>query len=75
MENEAKAEAKAGVEAKVKEEAKAEADEAADAVAAEPRPTPLDVYMGTYAPSPVDAVYPKDYTGLPTRRNERPRPR
>ena len=52
----------------LKDEAKAEADAAADAVATEPRPTPLDVYMGTYAPSPVDAVYPKDYTGLPSRR-------
>lgn len=52
----------------LRDEAKAEADAAADAVATEPRPTPLDVYMGTYAPSPVDAVYPKDYTGLPTRR-------
>lgn len=52
----------------LREEAKAEADAAADTVATEPRPTPLDVYMGTYAPSPVDAVYPKDYTGLPTRR-------
>jgi 2-oxoisovalerate dehydrogenase E1 component alpha subunit len=56
-----------GVQA-LREEAKQEADEAADAVAGEPRPTPLDVYMGTYAPSPVDAVYPKDYTGLPSRR-------
>lgn len=52
----------------LREEAKAEADAAADAVASEPRPTPLDVYMGTYAPSPVDAVYPKDFTGLPNRR-------
>jgi 2-oxoisovalerate dehydrogenase E1 component alpha subunit len=52
----------------LRDEAKGEADAAADAVAAEPRPTPLDVYMGTYAPSSVDAVYPKDYTGLPTRR-------
>ena len=52
----------------LRDEAKAEADTAADAVAGEPRPTPLDVYMGTYAPSAVDAVYPKDYTGLPARR-------
>ncbi len=56
-----------GVQA-LRDEAKAEADAAADAVATEPRPTALDVYMGTYAPSPVDAVYPKDYTGLPARR-------
>ena len=31
----------------------------------EPEPTRDDVYAFTYAPSPVDAVYPKDYTGLP----------
>jgi 2-oxoisovalerate dehydrogenase E1 component alpha subunit len=42
-----------------------EVDEAADQVAQEPRPTPEDVERFTYAPSPVDAVYPGDYTGLP----------
>jgi 2-oxoisovalerate dehydrogenase E1 component alpha subunit len=52
----------------LRDEAKAEADAAADAVATEPRPTAFDVYMGTYAPSAVDAVYPKDYTGLPKRK-------
>ena len=33
--------------------------------AGEPMPTPADVEKYTYAPSPVDAVYPGDYTGLP----------
>jgi len=43
-------------------------EEAAAAVAeatADPRPTPEDVERFTYAPSPVDVVYPEDYTGLP----------
>ena len=31
----------------------------------EPHPTPADIPRFTYAPSPVDAVYPDDYTGLP----------
>jgi len=31
----------------------------------EPHPRPDDVERFTYAPSPVDAVYPEDYTGLP----------
>ena len=42
-----------------------------DAVAqamAEPRPTAEDVERHTYAPSPVDVVYPEDYTGLPGER-------
>jgi 2-oxoisovalerate dehydrogenase E1 component alpha subunit len=46
-------------------EASEEADEAADQVMREPRPKPEDIYTHTYAPSPVDAVYPGDYTGLP----------
>jgi 2-oxoisovalerate dehydrogenase E1 component alpha subunit len=46
-------------------EAEAEVAEAAEQVAKEPRPTPADVEKFTYAPSPVDAVYPGDYTGLP----------
>ncbi len=49
----------------VHEEAEAEADAALEAVLAEPMPTPADVERYTYAPSPVDAVYPEDYTGLP----------
>lgn len=32
----------------------------------EPRPTAADVHLHTYAPSPVDCVYPEDYTGLPS---------
>ena len=47
----------------------AEAQEEADAAAAqavrEPKPEPADVEKHTYAPSPVDRVYPGDYTGLP----------
>ncbi len=46
-------------------EAHAAADAAAEQVAHEPRPQPEDVYKHTYAPSAVDAVYPRDYTGLP----------
>jgi 2-oxoisovalerate dehydrogenase E1 component alpha subunit len=49
-------------------EAQAEVDEAADRVMHEPRPTAADVRRFTYAPSPVDAVYPDDYTGLPQAR-------
>lgn len=47
-------------------EAKQEADDAAVQVSTEPRPTPGDVLTHTYAPSAVDAVYPIDYTGLPS---------
>jgi 2-oxoisovalerate dehydrogenase E1 component alpha subunit len=54
--------------AAMREEAKAEADDAAVKVATEPRPTPIDVTLETYAPSSVDAVYPKDFIGLPQRR-------
>ena len=34
-------------------------------VLAEDQPTVADIEKHTYAPSPVDAVYPEDYTGLP----------
>jgi 2-oxoisovalerate dehydrogenase E1 component alpha subunit len=47
------------------DDAEAEVAEAAEQVAREPRPQPEDVEKLTYAPSPVDAVYPGDYTGLP----------
>jgi 2-oxoisovalerate dehydrogenase E1 component alpha subunit len=47
-------------------EAQEEVDTASDQAAAEPRPEPEDVNRHTYAPSRVDAVYPGDYTGLPT---------
>ncbi len=47
-------------------DAKSEADTAADQVVAEARPTANDIYTHTYAPSPVDRVYPGDFTGLPS---------
>jgi 2-oxoisovalerate dehydrogenase E1 component alpha subunit len=49
----------------MKQAAKEEVEEAVARVSAEPRPVPADVERFTYAPSPVDAVYPGDYTGLP----------
>ncbi len=49
----------------MKDEAKAEADAAVVETMKEPEPTREDVYAFTYANSDVDAVYPKDYTGLP----------
>ncbi len=42
-----------------------EADAAVVQAMSEPRPTPDDVDVHTYAPSRVDRVYPEDYTGLP----------
>jgi 2-oxoisovalerate dehydrogenase E1 component alpha subunit len=51
--------------AQVHEDADAEIEAALDQVLREPMPTPADVEKYTYAPSPVDAVYPGDYTGLP----------
>jgi 2-oxoisovalerate dehydrogenase E1 component alpha subunit len=52
----------------MRQEANGEADEAAVMVSTEPRPTAADVDRFTYAPSPVDVVYPKDYSGLPSRK-------
>jgi 2-oxoisovalerate dehydrogenase E1 component alpha subunit len=49
----------------VHEDAEAEVEAAVEQVLQEPMPTPADVEKFTYAPSPVDAVYPGDYTGLP----------
>jgi 2-oxoisovalerate dehydrogenase E1 component alpha subunit len=49
----------------VHEEAHAEVDAAAEQVMKEPKPKPEDVEKFTYAPSPVDPIYPEDYTGLP----------
>jgi 2-oxoisovalerate dehydrogenase E1 component alpha subunit len=46
-------------------EGRAEVESAVAEVAREPHPTAEDVERFTYAPSPVDAVYPHDYTGLP----------
>jgi 2-oxoisovalerate dehydrogenase E1 component alpha subunit len=51
----------------MKEEARKEANDAVVQATAEPKPTRADVYRYTYAASPVDAVYPEDYTGLPGR--------
>jgi len=48
------------------QEAVAEADAALEQALSEPRPGPEDVNKYTYSPSPVDAVYPGDYTGLPS---------
>jgi 2-oxoisovalerate dehydrogenase E1 component alpha subunit len=50
---------------KVHTDAKLEADAAVATAMREPKPKPQDVERFTYAPSPVDAVYPEDYTGLP----------
>lgn len=50
---------------RVHEEAHAEVAAAAEQAMKEPKPTAADVEKFTYAPSPVDAVYPDDYTGLP----------
>jgi 2-oxoisovalerate dehydrogenase E1 component alpha subunit len=49
----------------IRQEAEAEADAAAEQAMQEPRPKPSDVERFTYAPSPVDVIYPEDYTGLP----------
>jgi 2-oxoisovalerate dehydrogenase E1 component alpha subunit len=46
-------------------EAHAEADAAAEEALREARPVVEDIEQFTYADSPVDAVYPGDYTGLP----------
>lgn len=50
---------------RISDDAKAEADAAVEQATAEPKPTPADRFKHSYAPSPVDAVYPDDYTGLP----------
>jgi 2-oxoisovalerate dehydrogenase E1 component alpha subunit len=49
----------------IRADARHEADSAAEQAVKEPMPTPEDVYKHTYAASPVDVVYPGDYTGLP----------
>jgi 2-oxoisovalerate dehydrogenase E1 component alpha subunit len=51
--------------AQIHQDAKAEADAAVAQAMREPRPQASDVEKYTYAPSPVDMVYPGDYTGLP----------
>jgi len=45
--------------------ARDEVEAAVKQAMSEPRPTIANVYEHTYAPSPVDPVYPEDYTGLP----------
>lgn len=52
--------------ARVRDEARAEVEAAVEQALREPQPTPADVEKFTYAPSTVDAVYPLDYTGLPS---------
>jgi 2-oxoisovalerate dehydrogenase E1 component alpha subunit len=47
-------------------EALAETEDALERSLPEARPTAEDVHRHTYAPSPVDAVYPGDYTGVPS---------
>lgn len=49
----------------IRHEAHEEADAAVEQAVHEPMPTAEDVELHSYAPSPVDAVYPEDYTGLP----------
>ncbi|HEY1859687.1 MAG TPA: thiamine pyrophosphate-dependent dehydrogenase E1 component subunit alpha [Gemmataceae bacterium] len=55
---------KAAIE-RIHEDAQTETEVALEQAQAEPRPTAEDVRKYTYADSPVDAVYPGDYTGLP----------
>jgi 2-oxoisovalerate dehydrogenase E1 component alpha subunit len=49
----------------VHEEVHAEVEAALEEVLSEAPPEAADVEKFTYAPSPVDAVYPNDYTALP----------
>jgi 2-oxoisovalerate dehydrogenase E1 component alpha subunit len=49
---------------RVHAEAQAEIEAAVEHLQIEPRPTPEDIALHTYAPSEVDSVYPGDYTGL-----------
>jgi 2-oxoisovalerate dehydrogenase E1 component alpha subunit len=50
---------------RVHDEATLEAETALEEALKERRPTPEDINRFTYAPSPVDVVYPDDFTGLP----------
>jgi 2-oxoisovalerate dehydrogenase E1 component alpha subunit len=50
---------------RIRDEAQAEAEAALEQAQREPKPTAADIVKDTYADSPVDAVYPGDYTGLP----------
>jgi 2-oxoisovalerate dehydrogenase E1 component alpha subunit len=51
--------------ARIRAAARAEVEAAVQQAVREPKPTGADVLKHTYAPSPVDVVYPDDYTGLP----------
>ena len=51
--------------ARIQQDAKDEVDAAVEQAASEPKPKPEDVERFIYAPSPVDKVYPGDYTGPP----------
>jgi 2-oxoisovalerate dehydrogenase E1 component alpha subunit len=51
--------------AEVHDAAHAEVEAAVEQVVREPNPGPTDFLKHTYADSPVDVVYPGDYTGLP----------
>jgi 2-oxoisovalerate dehydrogenase E1 component alpha subunit len=53
--------------AEIRNEALAEIEAALKQALAEPSPSPSDISKHCYAPSPVDAIYPHDYTGLPGR--------
>ena len=48
------------------EEAEAQVAAAVEQATHEPRPTADDVFRHTYAPSPVDAVYPETLPACPT---------
>ncbi len=54
----------AGLE-EVHRSARKEAEDALSQALTEPQPTADDIPRFTYAPSPVDDVYPDDFTGLP----------
>jgi 2-oxoisovalerate dehydrogenase E1 component alpha subunit len=51
--------------AEIHEEAAQEVEAAVSRAMSEPQPKAEDIEKFTYAPSRVDAVYPRDYTGLP----------
>jgi 2-oxoisovalerate dehydrogenase E1 component alpha subunit len=50
---------------RMREAAYGEAEAAAEQALAEPQPTVEDLRKHTFAASPVDQIYPHDYTGLP----------
>jgi 2-oxoisovalerate dehydrogenase E1 component alpha subunit len=50
---------------RIYEEARTAVEAALEQVLEEPKPSANDIHLHTYAPSPVDVIYPEDYTGLP----------